>query len=585
MSEEHQFPEIKRRRFLAMTGAAGGATILAGCGGGDDTETSTTVPDESGDGGESTTTEGTDGDSDSESDDSSDSDNEPLGGDFIDASSEAANTLDPRMNELAWVSSMAMYIYDGLLIQHPDGSEMVPHLASEMPTQEDETTLTVPLREGVTFHNGDELTAEDVAYTYNWILDPDNGSIRRQNVAFMDSVEVVDDYTVRFNLENPYALFNNTIAEPIVPKSVADDLGPDEFGRNPVGTGPFQLAEWEQSDHITLERFDDYFLKTPNLDSYTVRVIPEAQVQFVELATGNIHSAAVSNQLMNKAKSENDIILKKLDQFDYNGLIFNALREPFDDVRVREAMQYAVDYDQMLEATKGELGERVYGFMPKSVNQAWDFPWQDWDDEYLPDKDHDEAQRLLKEAGYGDGFGRTLKIKSLSFEKFKAMSIVLQNELEKLGIDAEIEEMTIGQWVESLNTDTYDVNVYGWSGGQDPDGYYYYLFRNLRNDEGGMSEEDVGNSSAGMLYSANPGDDELASFDEVVREARTILDQEERKSLYIEAAEMIQGKYPHIPVYSEQTANTYSASVKDFDPTSFSDQDLCNEWHNSYIEE
>lgn len=585
MGEEHQFPDIKRRQFLAMTGAAGGATMLAGCGGGDGTDTSTTAPDDSGDGDDGGDGDGDgDGGTDTTTSDG-DGDSEPRGGDFIDASSEAANTLDPRMNELAWVSSMALYIYDGLLIQHPDGSEMVPHLASEMPTQEDETTFTVPLREGVTFHNGDELTAEDVAYTFNWILDSDNGSIRRQNIAFMDSVDVVDDYTVRFNLENPYALFNNTLAEAIVPKSVADDLGPDEFGQNPVGTGPFQLAEWEQSDHITLERFDDYFLKTPNLDSYTVRVIPEAQVQFVELATGNIHSSAVSNQLLNKAENDDGIVLKKLDQFDYNGLIFNALREPFDDVRVREAMQYAVDYDQMLEATKGELGERIYGFMPKSVNQAWGFPWEEWADEYMPAKDHDEAQRLLEEAGYGDGFGRTVQIKSLSYEKFKAMAIVLQNELDNLGIDAEVEEMTIGQWVESLNSDVYDVNVYGWSGGQDPDGYYYYLFRNLRNDEGGMSDEDVGNSSAGMLYSANPDDDELARLDELIREARTVLDQEERKPLYVEAAEILQGRYPHIPVYSEQTARAYSTSVKDFEPTSFSDQDLCNQWHNSYIEE
>lgn len=569
MHEDHEYPDIKRRRFLAMTGAAGGAAALAGCGGNPATDTEEP-------GGQ---------DDDTDDTETTGSGDGPLGGDFIDASSEAANTLDPRMNELAWVSSFAQYIFDGLLIQHPDGIEMIPHLASEMPTQEDDTTVTVPIREGVTFHNGEALTAEDVAYTYNWILDPDNGSVRRQNVAFMDSVDVVDDYTVRFNLDNPYALFNMTLAEPIVPEGVAEDLGPEEFGRNPVGSGPFQLSEWEQSDHITLERFDDYFLQTPNLDTYTVRIIPEAQVQFVELATGNIHSAAVSNQLMDKAESDDSIVLQKLDQFDYNGLIFNSLREPFDDVRVREAMQYAVDYDQMLQATKGELGDRVYGFMPKSVNEAWDFPWQEWDDEYYPDKDHDEAQRLLEEAGYGDGFDRTLEIKSLSFEKFKAMAIVLQNELDQLGIDAEVEELTIGQWIESLNTDTYDVNIYGWGGGQDPDGYYYYLFRNLRNDEGGVDESFAGNSSAGMLYEAYPDDEELDRLDELAREARTLLDREERKPLYVEAAEILQSKYPHIPVYTEQSASTYSTSVKDYEPTSYSTQPACNEWHNSYIEE
>jgi peptide/nickel transport system substrate-binding protein len=573
MAHEHDFPDIKRRRFLAMTGAAGGGSMLAGCGG--------ESTDDGGDGTDGT--DGTDGSDGTDETDGTDGDG-PLGGDFVDTSSEAANTLDPRLNELAWVSSMTNYVFDGLLIQSPDGSEMVPHLASEMPIQEDETTFRVPLREGVTFHDGEGLTADDVAYTYNWILDPDNSSSRRQNVSFIDNVEAVDDYEVQFNLKDPFALFNLSLEEPIVPAGVADDLGPDEFGRQPVGTGPFQFAEWEQSDHITLERFDDYFLETPNLDSYTVRIIPEAQVQFVELATGNVHEASVTNQLVDKARDEDGIELRQVEQFDYNGLVFNALREPFDDERVREAMQYAVDYDELLEATKGDLGDRVYGFMPKSVNQAWEFPWQDWDDQFFPDRDHDEAQRLLEEAGYGDGFGRTVEIKSLSFEKFQSMAIVLQNELDQLGIEAEIQELTIGEWIDSLNTDTYDVNVYGWTGGQDPDGYFYYLFRNLRNDDGDVGADFEGNSSAGMLHEAYPDDDELDRVDEIAREARTILDQDQRGEMYVEAAELLQSKYPHIPVYSEHSLTAWSDSVQDYDPTAFTTQPLCDHWNNAYIE-
>lgn len=577
MANDHEYPEIKRRRFIAATGAAAGASFIAGCGG---------QPTEGTDAPATDTEGGSDDESDDETDDDSSSTDQPRGGEFIDTSSEAANTLDPRMNELAWVSSMLPHVYDGLLIQKPDGTGMVPHLASEMPTEVDETTFTVPLREGVTFHNGDELTAEDVAYTFNWILNPDNGSPRRGNVSFMESVEAVGDYEVRFNLANPFALFEQSLGELIVPKGPAESAGAGDFGKEPVGTGPFQFAEWEQSDHMTFERFDDYFLKTPNLDAFTVRIIPEGQVQFVELATGEVHQASVPNELLEKAQNEDNIEMVTIDTFDYNGTIFNPLREPFDDVRVREAMHYAVDFEELVTATKGVLGDRPYGYMPKAVNEAWGFPWQEWDDQYFPEKDHDKAQQLLEEAGYGDGFGKTLDIKSLSFSDFKSMSVILQRELEELGYKAEITEQTIGQWIDTLNTDSYDAIDYGWTGGRDPDGFFYFLFRNLRNDEGfEPSENFAGNTSAGFLYSAYPDDDDLDRLDSLVREARTILDREQRKEKYIEAAEILQSRYPHLQVYTEASAVAYRSSVKDYELTSYSTQPLCSQWHNAYIDE
>jgi len=582
MTDDQRFTNIDRRKFIKTTGLVGGAGLVAGCtdGGGD----GTTATDDGG----TTATDDDGGDDDGMDDDGEETttQQEPLGGTFIDTSSQAANTFDPRTNELAWVSSMISYLFDGLLIQQPDGSGMVPHVAKELPTEEEELTFTVPLEEGVQFHNGDELTAEDVAYTYNWILDPENGSVRRQNVAFMDSVEAVEDYTVRFNLNEPNALFRQSLGEAIVPKSVAEGMDSQDFGSEPIGSGPFQFVEWEQSDHVTLERFDDYFLQTPNLDEYTVRVIPEKQVQFVELSTGAVTQASIPANLLDRAKDEDGLTITNVAQFDYNGLIFNSLREPFDDVRVREAMQYLVDYDEMVQSSKGELGKRTYGFMPKSVNEAWEFPWQEWDDQYYPERDHDRAQELLAEAGYGDGLDKTLDIHTLSFDKFSSMAIILQNELEQVGIEAEITELTIGEWVDELNTDSYDVNVYGWSGGQDPDGYYYFLLRDLNNDEGGPPEENfAGNSSAGMLHEANPDDEELERVDEIAREARRLQDRSERTSLYVEAAELMQSKYPHIPVFTEQTAVAYENSVKDYELTSYAQQPLCNEWNNAYIEE
>jgi peptide/nickel transport system substrate-binding protein len=572
--------KFDRRKFLGLTGA-GGIGLLAGCGGQNTADQTTEAM---------TTTaadETTSGGDDTETTQSSDSSGGNVGGTFIGAASEDAPTLDPRMNELAWANSFLHYIFDTLMAVSPDGSEIVPHLAAEQPTQVDDTTFEFKLREGVTFHNGQEMTAEDVAYSFNWVLNPDNPSPNRAALSFIDSVEATGDYTARFNLKYPFALFNLTLAgmnAPVVPKGAAEEMGHEEFGNNPIGTGPFSFVEHQSASHIMLERNPDYFLKQPNVEKFRMRIIPKPQVQFVELATGGVHEATVPKNLTAKAKQEENIKTTLTSHLDYNGLIFNGMREPFDNRKVRKAMQYLVDYDEMLRVTKGDLGNRAYGFMPKSVNEAWGFPWQEWKEKFYPGKDHEEAKRLLEEAGYGDGFGKKLHMSSLASSKFKNMATVLQSELKKIGIESEVQEVTIGQWLTDLDTGEFDVTIYGWSGGQDPDGFFYYLFRDLRNDEGGMGDV-AGNASASFLYQNDQiSDDKKAEVDQKIRQARKLQSREERKKLYTELAEFWQGQYPHIPVFSEQAMTGWRKEVKDYQPTSFLNQPLVNQWNNAYLE-
>jgi peptide/nickel transport system substrate-binding protein len=562
-----------RRRFLTTSGLLGG-TLLAGCSGGNDQETETTDST-----GGTTSSSGTD--------DSNDQSGAEMGGTFVGTTAEDATTLDPRMNELAWVNDFLHYMFDTLYVLSPDGSEFQPHLAAEQPQQPDDTTFVIPLKDGVTFHDGEELTAEDVAYSINWVLDPDNKSPNRANLDFIDTVEASGDYEVAFHLNYPFALFQLTIAgmqAAVVPKHLAEEQGPEQFGQNPVGSGPFQFEEHSSSSHVSLSRYEDYFVQEPNLDGINMRVIPKPQVQYVELATGGVHQATVPKNLVERAKTEDGIERTRISHFDYNGLIFNTMREPLDDVRVREAMQYLVDYDEMLEATKGDLGKRSYGFMPLEVNKSWEFPWEDWNDEYFPEKDHDAAQQLLEEAGYGDGFGKSLSILSLASSKFKNMAIILQNELNEIGIDSEVREVNIGQWLDSLDSGDFDVNIYGWSGGQDPDGFFYYMFRDLRNDEGGLSEDVAGNASASFLYQSEDSD-ELSQVDEKIRNARQLTSQDERRDMYVDIAETWQSKYPHIPVFSEQNMVAWSSDLNDYEPNAFAAQPLCNHWSNTSLDQ
>lgn len=566
---------LHRRKFLSLAGATGGTAFLAGCGGQNTADDGTPGPSPNGTSNETDSTETTGG--------------SRAGGTFVGATSEDAPTLDPRMNELSWANSFLHYVFDTLMTVTPDGSEIVPHLAESEPTAVDETTFDFKLREGVMFHNGTELTAEDVAYSFNWVLNPDNASPNRAAISFIDSVEATDTYTVRFNLQYPYALFRLTLAgmnAAIVPQGAAEEMGTEEFGNNPIGTGPFQFAEYESASHVLLERYPDYFLEAPNIEEYRMRIVPEPQVQFVELATGELHEASVPKNLIQRARDEPNISTKTISQLDYNGLMFNARREPFNNRKVREAIQYLVDYDAMLETTKGELGGRSYGFMPKSVNEGWDLPWEEWDEQYYPERDPERAQELLEEAGYGNGFDKTIQMSSLASAQFKNMAVMLQNELNQIGIESEVQEVTIGQWLNDLDTGEFDVTIYGWSGGQDPDGFYYYLFRDLRNDEGGLSDGVSGNASASFLYQNDEvSDSRMQEIDEMIRQARRIQDREERREMYIDLAEFWQGQYPHIPVYAEQSMLAWRNSVENYEPTAFLEQPLINQWNNAYLSE
>ncbi|GKZ13044.1 ABC transporter substrate-binding protein [Haladaptatus sp. T7] len=567
MTDKYEY-SLNRRRFLTVS-ALGGATALAGCGG------KSTTGDNPG---------GAGTDNSGNTDTGGNGNGGAKGGTFVNTAPEDATTLDPRMNELAWANGMLNYIFDPLLAVKPDGSEVVPHLAKEKPKKQDETTYTVPIRQGVTFHDGSKLTADDVEYSFSWVLNPDNKSTNQENLAFIDNVKKSGDYEVTFNLKHPYALFELTLAgmnAAIIPKKAAESKGQKKFAQEPVGSGPFKLKDWQSGSDLTLERFDDYFLEAPNLKQLKYRIIPKASVQFVELATGNVHQAGVPKDLLKKAQGQSNIQMKRISQFDYNGLIFNAKHEPFGNRKVRKAMQYLVDYDEMLKVTKGELGKRVYGFMPKEVNEAWDFPWKEWKEKYYPAKDHDKAKQLLNEAGYGDGF--SVNMSTHSSGKFKNMAIMLQNEMDKVGINAEVQEVSIGEWLDQLDTGEYDVTFYGWSGGQDPDGFYYYLFRDPRNDDSPVPDDYVGNASAGMLYEAHPDSKKLQKADEKIRKARELQSRDERRQLYIDAAETFMSEYPHIPVYSEQSATAWSKKVNDYEPTAFVSQPLCNEWSNSSL--
>ncbi|ELY92293.1 family 5 extracellular solute-binding protein [Natrialba hulunbeirensis JCM 10989] len=556
MYKEGNTSDIDRRRFIKSTAAIGAAGLFAGCVGSD--------PDEPGDG----------------------------SGTFRIATSDEVETFDPRMNQMAWYSTAAHYLFDSLLMMEPDGSGTVPHLADGELEEVDETTFVADIRDDVSFHNGDQLTAEDVAYSLNWVRNPDNDSPNLSNVEFLDEAEATGEFEVTLHLEYQSALMERTLAgmnAAIVPMDAAEEMGQEEFAQNPIGSGPFELANHDPSATVELTANDDYFLGEPALDGLEYRIIPETEVGYVELATGDIHQSGVTEALLDEAQNDDNIDVYQLDNFDFQGFLLNCLDGPFEDRRAREALQYLVDYDELLIGAVGDLGSRNWGHMPQGVIDAWDFPADEWEEQYYPEQDHDRAVELFEEAGLGTDFD--VEITSQSGEATTGRATVLQNEFEEVGINATVSEISDGEWLDGLDNGDFDITTYGWGGNDDPDGYYYHMFRDIENDDGGMSDDVVGHSSIGYLYEGarERGDEEaledLERLDEIVRAARQTTDREERYEYYVEAADLLMPLYPVLGVYSAESATGVHTNVQDYEPSPFGEQEAFNQWQEARIDD
>ncbi|MBW7884988.1 MAG: ABC transporter substrate-binding protein, partial [Caldilineaceae bacterium] len=199
-----------------------------------------------------------------------------------------AGTGDPRLARDTSAFRLRELVFDGLVEVQPDYSPM-PSLALSWENPDDLTWI-FKLRQGVKFHNGDELTAADVKYTFDTILDESFASPSRSFFIPITAVDVIDDYTVQFTLDQPYGPFLSYLTMGIVPKSVAE-ADPEGFANSPVGTGPFKFVEWKRGDSITLEANDDYWNGRPKLDGIEIKVVPDNSARVVALEAGDLDLA------------------------------------------------------------------------------------------------------------------------------------------------------------------------------------------------------------------------------------------------------------------------------------------------------
>ena len=387
------------------------------------------------------------------------------GGDLIIDTNSDVVSLDPHASNDTASANVRINIFDNLVTQNED-MVLEPSLAEEW-EQIDETTWEFKLKEGVTFHDGSPFNAETVKANIERVNDPDIGSPLAFMYEMITEVEIVDDYTVRFITEYPFAPLPAHLAHPggqmISTEQIEADYEAMEEGKepgsvineNPIGTGPFVFKEWQSGQSITLEKNEDYWGEPAYLDSVTFKVVPEDLTRISELQTGDAHiSTPLSPSDVEQIENTEGLEVQRQASSALAYIGFNMEKEPFDDVRVRQAISMAIDKEEIINGIYGGAGIPAKGPLAPGI-----FGY----DEDLEGIEYDveKAKELLEEAGYSDGFSATIWTND-DRQRVDTATIV-QAQLAEIGIDLEVEVVEWGAMLEQTAQGNHEMMVFGWT--------------------------------------------------------------------------------------------------------------------------
>lgn len=379
-----------------------------------------------------------------------------------------AETLDHIMT--AWYSDALIYVYDRLVTRDYDFN-FQPGLAKEWEMSEDGLTWTFHLKEDVKFHDGTPLTAQDVKWTLETIVNPATASPAQSDFAAIKEVIVKDDYTLdvnlNYNFPNILYVLSST-GSGIISKDAYEEFGDDYGNKNLVGSGPFKFEEWIKGDKIVLRKNEDYdwgpdWMENngkPIIDKITMRVIPEENSRLMELETGTVDVLRdVTAVLMDKLKDNDELEMLSGESAKLGYLAYATDKKPFDDIRVRQAISHALNKEQIIKYVFRDNAQRADGYLPPMLKADYYEPSQEEIYEY----DIEKAKELLKEAGFADGL--TLNLSAENSTEYSRLAEVIQDQLKVVGIDAKIQLLDSASYTAMLKSGQQELFIreYSWS--------------------------------------------------------------------------------------------------------------------------
>ena len=518
------------------------AMIVAACDSGesvdvdDDAATTTTAAPDDGD----TATTAAPGTTEADETDDTDAGDDRRGGELIAAQGAEPDRLDPHLTSAYASFQVLENVYDTLVQPGPD-LQMEPALAESWEISDDNLTWTFTLRDDVVFHNGRAFTADDVVYSYNRIMDPDVGAANSFRFGSVESVEAIDDTTVQINLTRPTPNLLVNIGGfkgmAIVPQEIVEDGTIDTA---PVGTGPFRFVSSSPDQGIVLERNEDYWRADeglPYLDGIRFVQIPDPTVKLTNLQTGEVDWVdGVPPQRLAELETDDTVVLQRVPGGDYHYFALNQAREPFDNPDVRRAIAMAIDREEIAEATQ---------FGAATANQTAIPEGNFWYHDYSPFDVAavDEATQLLADAGVSD---LTIEFMvSSDFPETVTQAQVIASQLADIGVTVEISDVDFGTWLDRQGAGDFDAFMLSWIGNIDPDDFYYAQ----HHSEGGFNFQGYANEEV----------------DGLLDDARVETDQDARKALYDQAAELIVDDASYTYLYNPENIQAWGPQVEGFE--------------------
>ena len=437
-------------------------------------------------------------------------------------------------------------------------------LAERWDISKDEMTITFYMRHGVKWHDGEDVTAEDVDFTFRYMIDPKTPTAYGEPFRQVRRAEVVDRYTYRVTYEKPYAPALLSWGLWILPRHILEpawkagvDLRTTRQNRFPVGSGPYRFGEWKTGEKIVVEANPDYFEGRPYLRRVVYRVIPDQSTIFLELKARNIDLASLT-PIQYRRQTEFPAFLKVFHRYQYLSnsyayLGFNLLDARFQDKRVRQAMAHAINKQEIIEGVLLGLGRPAVGpYKPGT--------WWYKDDVKTFPFDPERAKALLAEVGWrraradgilekdGKPFSFTIRTNQGNAVRQQTAEII-QRRLRAVGIDAKIH---IVEWAAFINTfirkKDFEAIILGWGLGLDPDQYEIW------------HSSQTGPEELNHISYKNP------KVDELLEAGRRTFNQEKRTAIYGEMQEVLAEDQPVIFLYVPDALPVVSARVRGIEP-------------------
>ena len=472
------------------------------------------------------------------------------GGDLILGVLSDANTLDPHTANDVPSGNIQVNMYE-TLVKYNEEMELEPLLAESWEAIED-NVWEFKLSEGVTFHDDSAFNAEVVKANIERILDEEVASPRKILFEIIEDIQVIDDYTIHLQTEVPFAPlpahFAHYASSIVSHEAIKEDYANVETGgqpgdyinENPIGTGYFTFNNWAPGDQIVLDRNPDYWREPAKVDTVTFRVIPEDQTRIADLQTGAAHIISpVTASDLNRLNTSDGINAYERNAASITYLGFNMQKEPFDDNNVRKAISMTINKEDMMngildgtgEVALGPLNDTNFGFS-ENVN--------------VVERDVEEAKRLLAEAGHEDGFETTIWTND-SRERMDIAEMV-QHNLKEINIDAQINVVEWGAYLDATGSGEHDMFILGLSlGTGDADYPMHMLFHS---------------DNAGPPGNRVFMEDD--TFDEMLYNARIEQDEDTRLGLYEEATNYLNEEAPMTFLYHPSHIMGYADGVEGF---------------------